>query len=65
MQRYDLSSPRPKKDGSTFWQKVGSAFPRDDGSFHLVLDAYPLPGKDGRVSLIMSVPRPRPKTGKG
>lgn len=63
MQRYDLSSPRPKKDGGTHWQKVGAAFPRDDGSFSLVLDAYPLPDKDGRVSLIMSVPKP--KAGKG
>jgi len=39
--RYDLISPRPRKDGKTHWQKVGAAFPRDKGGFSLVFDALP------------------------
>lgn len=53
MTRYDLLSPRPKKDGGTSWHKVGAAFPRDKGGFSLVFDSLPLPDKDGRVSLMM------------
>lgn len=53
MTRYDLLSPRPKKDGGTSWHKVGAAFPRDKGGFSLVFDSLPLPDKEGRVSLMM------------
>lgn len=59
MKRYDLISPRKSKDGKTRWLKVGAAFPKDNGSFSLVLDALPLPDEDGRVSLLMSEPKPR------
>lgn len=53
MIRFDLVSPRPKKDGGTRWHKVGAAFPRDKGGFQLVLDALPLPDAEGRVTLMM------------
>lgn len=59
MQRFDLISPRPRKDGKTHWQKVGAAFPRDKGGFSLVFDALPLPDAEGRVSLLMVEPTPR------
>ncbi|WP_314188803.1 hypothetical protein [Paracoccus yeei] len=59
MTRYDLLSPRPKKDGGTSWHKVGAAFPRDKGGFSLVFDSLPLPDKEGRVSLMMWEAKPR------
>jgi len=59
MTRYDLVSPRPQKDGSTRWFKVGAAFPRDKGGFSLVFDALPLPDAEGRVSLMMWEAKPR------
>ena len=57
--RYDLISPRPRKDGKTHWQKVGAAFPRDKGGFSLVFDALPLPDAEGRVSVLMTEPKER------
>lgn len=52
--RYNLIAPRPKKDGGTWWHKVGSAFPRDKGGFSLVFDSLPLPDDKGRVTLLMT-----------
>ena len=57
--RFDLISPRPRKDGKTFWVKIGAAFPRDKGGYSLILDALPLPDADGKVSLLMVEPTPR------
>lgn len=58
--RYDLIAPRASRDGKTFWNKVGVAFPRKDGEgFQLILEAYPLPDKEGRVVMLMSPPRER------
>jgi hypothetical protein len=54
--RYDLISPRPNKNGKTYWLKLGAAFPREKGGFSLVFDALPLPDKEGRVSLLMVEP---------
>jgi hypothetical protein len=59
MVRYDLISPRERKDGKTFWVKVGSAFERDQGGFSLVFDALPLPDKEGNVRLLMTEPKQR------
>lgn len=56
-ERYDLISPRESKDGKTFWTKVGAAFKREKGGYSIVLDAYPLPDKEGRVSLLMVPPK--------
>ena len=55
--RYDLISPRPRKDGKTFWVKVGAAFPKDGGGFSLVFDALPLPDAEGNVRVLMAEPR--------
>lgn len=59
MTRYDLLSPRPRKDGKTFWAKIGAAFPKDNGGFSLVFDALPLPDNEGRVTVLMSEAKPR------
>ena len=63
MAHFDLVSPRPQKDGSTRWFKVGAAFPRDKGGFQLVFDALPLPDAEGRVSLMMWEAKPREDNG--
>lgn len=57
MTRYDLVSPRKKKDGSTHWHKVGAAFSRDQGGFTLMFDSLPLPDETGKVAVLMSEPR--------
>ena len=45
---YDVSSPRKKKDGGTYWQKVGSAQKRDGDRWNVYFDALPLPEETGR-----------------
>lgn len=52
--RYDLMSPRPKKDGSKHWHKIGAAFPREGDGFALAFDSLPLPDAEGKVFVLMS-----------
>ena len=66
--RFDLISPRPRKDGKTFWLRVGTAFSRDKGGFSLVFDALPLPDAEGRVTVLMTEPKdqePRQEVPRG
>jgi hypothetical protein len=68
--RYDLISPRARKDGKTFWVRVGAAFPRDKGGFSLQFDALPLPDAEGKVTVLMTEPKerddaPAPQRGGG
>lgn len=49
--RFDIKTPRPRKDGKTFWLKVGTLFANNDGSMSIVLDALPLPNEKGQVVL--------------
>jgi hypothetical protein len=55
--RYDLISPRARKDGKTFWVKVGAGFARDKGGFSLSFDALPLPDAEGKVTVLMTEPK--------
>lgn len=48
--RYNVCSPRPKKDGGTWWCRVGTAFEGEKG-INVLFDSLPLPDKDGRVSV--------------
>ncbi|TWI32779.1 hypothetical protein [Paracoccus sulfuroxidans] len=57
--RYNLISPRPRKDGKTHWHTIGSAFPRDKGGFSLIFDSLPLPDAEGRVTVLMTEPLPK------
>lgn len=59
MTRFDILSPRPRKDGKTYWLKVGAAFEAKNGGYNIVLDALPIPDHEGRVSLLMKEPTPR------
>lgn len=54
--RYDVMSPRPKKDGGTFWTRVGMAFQGDKG-ISIEFSALPLPDKEGRVRVSLFEPR--------
>lgn len=56
--RYDMSAPRQKKDGGTYWVKVGSAFQNEKG-IQLVFDALPLPDQQGRCVVSLFEPRNR------
>ena len=58
-QRYDVLTPRMKRDGSTFWMRIGIGFARDDGGVMVNLDALPIADKEGRVALLVSVQRER------
>ena len=58
MKRFDVCSPRERKDGKTYWQRVGSAFEGDKG-IGIEFDALPLPDKDGRVSVRLFEPKER------
>lgn len=56
--RYDVSTPRPKADGGTFWLRVGSAFTNEQtGLITVFLDSYPVPGPDGKVKMMLFEPR--------
>lgn len=55
--RYDLCTPRPKKDGGVYWHKIGAMFPNDKGGFGLVFDSLPIPDDKGRVSVQAFAPR--------
>jgi len=58
--RFDVSSPRPKSDGSgTYWVRVGTAFQSDKGQISVILDAYPVPDEKGQVRMLLFEPRDR------
>jgi hypothetical protein len=45
---FKVLSPITKKDGSTFWMRVGTGFPNKDDSVNVYLDVFP---KDGKLQL--------------
>lgn len=54
--RLDVMAPRQKKDGTTFWVRVGTAWEGDKGT-QVVFDALPLPDAEGRVVVNLFEPR--------
>jgi hypothetical protein len=40
-----------------FWQSIGAAFENSDGSLNVILQAYPLPGRDGVVKVVLRPPK--------
>jgi hypothetical protein len=55
--RLDACTPRPKRDGGTWWHRVGSAWRTAEGKITVYLDSVPLPDKDGRVAIMLFEPR--------
>lgn len=45
---FKVLCPVPKKDGGTWWMRLGSAFTNKDDSINVYLDAIP---KDGKFQL--------------
>ena len=54
--RYDAMTPRAKKDGSTFWHRVGTGWAGQKG-IQIVLDSLPIPDAEGRVVINLFEPR--------
>jgi hypothetical protein len=54
--RKDIMTPRAKKDGGTYWVKIGTAWEGPKG-IQLVFDALPLPDSEGRVVANLFEPR--------
>jgi hypothetical protein len=54
--RYDVCSPRARKDGKTFWHRVGTAFEGDKG-IGIEFDSLPMPDAEGRVSVRLFEPK--------
>ena len=57
--RYDVITPRPRKDGKTYWHKIGAGFPKDGGKINVTLDSLPISDSEGRVSLMLVEAKPR------
>lgn len=56
--RFDICSGRPKKDGGTYWIRVGSMMKdREGDGYSIKLDALPLPNEKGEVWVKAFVPR--------
>lgn len=56
MKRYDVCTPRKKKDGGTFWHRVGTAFEGERG-ISILFDSLPLPDAEGRCAVNLFEPR--------
>ena len=56
--RFDICTPRPKKDGGSYWVKIGSAWQGEKG-IQLVFDALPIPDAEGRCVANLFEPRSR------
>lgn len=54
--RYDVCSPRKKKDGGTFWHRVGMAWEGEKG-ISIEFSSLPLPDVEGRVRVSLFEPR--------
>lgn len=59
--RFDVLSPRAKKDGGTYWHRVGTAFEGDKG-ISIEFSSLPLPDKEGKVRVSLFEPKERGET---
>ena len=59
--QWSVSTPRQTSSGRTSWIRVGTGWSAkgENPGVNILLDALPLPDKDGRVSLIVREDRPR------
>lgn len=54
--RRDIMVPRKKKDGGTYWVKIGTAWDSEKGT-QLVFDALPIADSEGRCVANLFEPR--------
>jgi hypothetical protein len=62
--RKDICTPRKKKDGGTYWVKIGTAWEGDKG-IQLVFDALPIPDAEGRCVANLFEPREKAQSYNG
>lgn len=48
---FNLCQARAGKDGKTYWNKIGSAWPDDKGGFSVVFGALPIPSFSEKYGL--------------
>lgn len=56
--RFNIATPRKKKDGGTYWVNIGTAW-QDEKGTQLVFDALPIPDDEGRCVARLFEPRER------
>ena len=61
-QRFNISVPRKKKDGGTYWVNIGTAW-QDEKGTQLVFDALPIPDAEGRCVARLFEPREDNRSG--
>lgn len=60
--RYDVCSPRPRKDSDKpFWHRVGTAWEGDKG-ISITFDSLPLQDAEGRCTVFLFEPRDKQNT---
>lgn len=60
--RFNISTPRKKKDGGTYWVNIGTAWVDEKGT-QLVFDALPIPDEEGRCVARLFEPRQDNRSG--
>ena len=59
MERLDALCVK-ETNGKSYFTKIGAAFPNKSGDgYTLVLDALPVPNKDGNVHVLLKAQKPR------
>jgi len=60
VERLSVLSPRPRKDGKTYWLNIGTAFKSKDGSgWDVLFDAIPLTDDKGKCVVMLRPPKER------
>ena len=55
--RFDVCIPRPKRDGGTYWHKIGAMYPNEKGGFSIRFDSLPIPNDKGDVMALAFEPK--------
>ena len=62
--RLNVLSPRPRKDGKTYWLNIGTAFRSKDGSgWDVLFDAIPLSDEKGKCTVMLRPHKDREENG--
>jgi len=56
--RYKVCTPRPKKDGGTFWSRIGTAFNGKVG-INVYFDSLPLTDAEGKCMVALYEDKPK------
>lgn len=57
--RFDVCSPRPRKDSDKpYWHRVGTAWQNDKG-ISITFDSLPIADREGRVAVVLFEAKPK------